>query len=169
MIPATPPQDLKVRDNITVMITQAYYPQQSHFWGGHVDKLAETPMQANFYARQLHFNNLIDATRKTKTFAVGWDGYDAPIPSDATINNGVEVLNKLKDTALSPYSVLPSAEGGIGISFRGKDGRRAMLEVLNDGSASYMIYGKGHPKLTGDFDAASPDLAPVLTLLTENF
>jgi hypothetical protein len=168
MIAATPPPDLNVRP-VSVMTSITEYPERSGFWFDHKDNVPKGPrLQSSFWKKERHFTKLIDATRHVKTYQVGWDGYDAPIPNNVAIDHGIELLNKLKMADLSPNSVLPSADGGIGISFRGKDGRRAALEILNDGSSTYVIYGTGHPTLTDTFDVTSPDLTRVFTLISEN-
>jgi hypothetical protein len=168
MIPSLPPQNVKVV-NVAVMTSSTDYPQYSGFWLDHKDTVPQGPkLLSSFWKKERHFTQLIDTTRQVTTYEVGWDGYDAPIPNNVAINYGIEVLNKLKTTELSPYSVLPSADGGIGISFRGKDGRRAALEILNDGSSTYVIYGKDRPTLMDAFDVTSPNLTPVFTLISEN-
>jgi hypothetical protein len=168
MIPMPPPQHVKVV-NVAVMTSYTDYPQWSGFWSDYKENVLEHPKhRSSFWNKELHFTQLIEATQKAKGYEEGWDGYDAPVPSNAAINYGIELLNKLKMADLSPYSVLPSADGGIGISFRGKGGRRAALEILNDGSSTYVIYGTGHPTLTDAFDVTSPDLTRVFTLISEN-
>jgi hypothetical protein len=168
MILSLPPQNVKVV-NVAVMTSATDYPQYSGFWLDHKDKVPPGPkFQSSFWQKERDFTKLIDATLQVTTYEVGWDGYDAPVPNDVAINYGIELLNKLKNTELSPYSVLPSADGGIGISFRGKEGRRAALEILNDGSSTYVIYGTGHPTLTDAFDVTSPDLTRIFTLISEN-
>src|SRR5882724_902311 len=121
MIPTLPPQNVKVV-NTAVMTCSTDYTQQSGFWFEHKDWferkdiVPEGPkLQSSFWKKEREFTKLIDATRQATTYEVGWDGYDAPIPNDVAINYGIELLNRLKATELSPYSVLPSADGGIGI------------------------------------------------------
>lgn len=168
MIASTPPTDLNVK-HVPVMTSYADYPQRSEFWSDYREKVPQTPKHKSaFWCKELHFTQLIESTRMVKVYEEGWDGYDAPVPSDVAINYGIELLNKLKTTELSPYSVLPSADGGVGISFRGKDGRRAALEILNDGSSTYVIYGKGLQTLTDAFDVRSANLTPVFNLIAEN-
>jgi hypothetical protein len=144
------------------------YVQVSNFWIENKTILPSTPNVSSFWEKERAFYGLVLAAQRAESFEQGWDGYDAPKPSGAAVNLGVQLLIRLKDAGLRPYSVLPSADGGIGISFRGKQGRRAVLEILNDGTSSYVIYGKGHPTLSAPFDVATPDLKPVFTLLSEN-
>lgn len=168
MIPTLPPQDVKIT-NVAVMTPDSGYLQYSGFWINHKNSVPQGPKDvSSFWDKEGHFTRLIKATSEVKTYELGWDGYDAPIPSDDAIKYGIEILNKLKATELSPYSVLPSADGGIGISFRGRDGRRAALEILNDGSSTYSVYGKGRPSRTEVFDVRSPNLTPVFDLISEN-
>ncbi len=141
--------------------------QHSAFWDELIGKV-RPETASSFWTREQKFTKLIEVTNQARANEVGWDGYEAPNPNKDAINRGVELLSKLKASGLDPYSVLPSADGGIGISFRGREGRRAILEILNDGSSTYMIYGKGHPTMSDAFDIANPNLTPVFTLLSEN-
>jgi len=168
MIPMPPPQNVKVL-SAAVMTAPVDYIQQSGFWSQHESLVPKGPrLQSSFWKKERDFIKLIDETHHAKTYEVGWDGYDAPIPNDIAVNSGIELLNKLKATELKPYSVLPSANGGIGISFRGKNGRRAAVEILNDGSATYVVYGRDLPTLTDAFDLTSPLLPNIFALISES-
>jgi len=160
-----PPPDYRL---LVAQTPPAIYETAPDFWSDHIEWLSRSIGQSAFLEREQRFERLIQDVYKSELYKDGWDGYGAPKPNAASVDLGVRLVKILKFTELSPYSVLPSADGGIGISFRGRDGRRAMLEVLNDGSASYMIYGKGHPKSMGSFDISSPDLTPLFTRLLES-
>ena len=91
-----------------------------------------------------------DAIRAGNAIA-GWDGYDAPSPNALAVENSLKIIDHLEKTSLKPYSVLPSAEGGLGLSFRGKGGKRVMIEILNNGLVTGMSYGKGRLKIFDEF------------------
>jgi len=149
----------------------AIYARDSSFWSTNRGAVQIISSGSSFWNRELHIQHieqLVLVAQSATSFEAGWDGYDAPKPAKISIDLGVAVLNKIKEAEVNPYSVLPSADGGIGISFRGQDGRRALLEIANDGSASYIIYGKGHPRLAGDFDPSDTDLDDLFRRLQEN-
>jgi hypothetical protein len=139
---------------------------QSGFWMQHTDVFPKESASI-FWTRERQFMQLTESTRKAKAFEKGWDGYDAPAPNDASVARTLEVLSIMRDSGLSPYSVLPSADGGVGISFRGEAKKRAVLELLNDGTSSYMLYGKGHPIESSEFNSYT-DLPRTLQRLKEH-
>jgi len=124
--------------------------------------------QSLFWNRDTKFKELAAAAKRAKLYEPGWDGYGALPPTDDSVAQGIALLDKIWRTDLTPYSVLPSADGGIGISFRGREGRRAVLEILNDVTGSFSVYGKGHPKTSGEFDVASGDLTAMFDLFSES-
>jgi hypothetical protein len=146
----------------------AIYAQVSDFWTRNQATLPGVSSQSLFWDRDTAFKKLAAAAEQAKLYELGWDGYASPPPTDDSVARGKALLDRIWKTDLTPYSVLPSADGGIGISFRGKEGRRAVLEILNDGSGSFSIYGKGHPKSSGEFDVTSDDLTALFNLLSEN-
>jgi hypothetical protein len=137
----------------------------SPFWREH-EKIFPHLTDSAFWQRERRFTQLKEATYKAKTFEKGWDGYYADSPSTNVVDMALEVLAELKRSALNPYSVLPSADGGIGISFRGRDNKRAVIELLNNGVSSYTLYGKGHTARRKKFEL-STELTRVFQLLKE--
>jgi hypothetical protein len=166
LVAALPQQD--ILRLLSAQSHPAIYAQASNFSVADSEAILSISHESSFWKRELHFQQLTQAARNAGSYEIGWDGYDAPKPSDDSINQGIALLNKIKEAGLSPSSVLPSADGGIGISFRGQNGRRALLEISNDGSASYAIYGKGHPRLVGEFSPTAANLAVVFNRLSEN-
>ena len=151
-----------------LLFRPAIYARDSSFWTTNSKEVQGISSGSSFWHRELHIQQLVLDARSATLLEAGWDGYDAPKPTKISIDLGVAVLIKIKEAQLNPYSVLPSADGGIGISFRGQDGRRALLEIANDGSASYIIYGRGRPRLAGDFDPSDTDLSDLFRRLQEN-
>ena len=165
MIPTLPPQN-KRTNNVAVIVREDY-ARTSGFWMENSKAVPSKEQESSaFWKREQHFEKLFEAA--TKTYEAGWDGYDAEIPNDNVRKISIKLLDNLKHTELSPYSVLPSADGGIGISFRGLKGKRAMLEILNDGSSSYVVYTKGREPITSNFDAELDDLGPVFRFIKGN-
>jgi hypothetical protein len=165
MIVATPPVYNYVQSGTAAVIYREG-ALNSSFWMEHID-LFPAPSASVFWTRERHFIQLSEGTRITKAFKTGWDGYDAPAPSDAAVAVTLKVLSQLQSSSsLNPYSVLPSADGGVGISFRGRHEKRAVLEMLNDGTSSYMLYGKGQPTESSEF-SLDRDFPRILRRLME--
>jgi hypothetical protein len=164
MIPIAPPVQNCVQDDIAAIVYRIDAAQPD-FWIQYSDVLPKETASI-FWTRERQFTQLKESTRKAKAFGRGWDGYDAPAPNDESVTRTLEVLSKVRDSNLSPYSVLPSADGGVGISFRGNGNKRAVLELLNDGNASYMLFGKGHPIESSGFNSRG-DLQEILQRIEE--
>jgi len=164
MIPIAPPVQNRVQNDIAAIVFRID-ATQSGFWMQHSDVFPKESASI-FWARERQFMQLSESTHKAKAFEKGWDGYDAPAPNDVSVIRTLAVLSKVRDSKLSPYSVLPSADGGVGISFRGNANKRAVLELLNDGTSSYMLYGKGHPIESSEFNS-NTDLSRILQRLEE--
>ena len=148
---ASPPQALnRVPDDIPAIVFRVD-ARKSDFWAKHEDVFPKGSLSA-FWTRYHRFNQLTEETHKAKAFEKGWDGYNASAPNDAAVARTLEVLSSIGYTKLTPYSVLPSADGGVGISFRGTANKRAVLELLNDGTSSYMLYGRGHATESSEFE-----------------
>ena len=164
MIAALPPPPDQIR-NEKAAIVYRVDAAESGFWLQYSAVLP--PESASpFWTREHEFIQLKESTRRAVAFGKGWDGYDAPAPNDTSVTRTLEVLSKVRDSKLTPYSVLPSADGGVGISFRGNDSKRAVLELLNDGTSSYMLYGKGRHTESSEFDT-NTELPRILQLLEE--
>jgi hypothetical protein len=159
-----PPQNLKSWQ--IPFQNVAIYESYSRTSGFMKEAIPQPETAASSLIRENRFDQLNQAARDAQKYQAGWDGYGAPVPSDMSVNLTVNVLGRIKNSDLNPFSVLPSADGGIGISFRGKDNRRAVLEIMNDGTASYMLYSKGDPTLSADFNA-SGDLTAMIQTLKE--
>lgn len=162
MIATVPPANIHTKSDIAAIV---YHEDaiDSHFWMQNLSVIPELTTSA-FWTRQRHFIELSRSANRAATFEEGWDGYDAPTPNDVALTNALEVLRSVRNSPLNPYSVLPSADGGIGISFRGRDNKRAILEFLNDNTSSYSLYGIGHPTETSDFNL-STELQAILKRL----
>jgi hypothetical protein len=63
----------------------------------------------------------------------GWDTYGASAPTAIARDNAVRVLDRLLSKNLTPSKVLPSAEGGVAISFTASSRRYADIECFNSG------------------------------------
>ena len=62
----------------------------------------------------------------------GWNGYDAPAPTEAAIAAARTFLSALETARILPSRVAPSVVGGIGITKR-TGARKVYVEFRNDG------------------------------------
>jgi len=61
-----------------------------------------------------------------------WDGYGTSAPNRVAMDCARKIVERLLKINFPPQAIVPSAEGGVGITFR-KDDRYAALEICNDG------------------------------------
>jgi hypothetical protein len=76
------------------------------------------------------FNARIEQMR---TYARGWNGYDAQPPSARAIEFGREFLDMLDDANVTPANVSASAIGGVAFAFLSGD-VELFVEFLNSGN-----------------------------------
>jgi hypothetical protein len=91
--------------------------------------LADSIYWKNSYLRQAAYSKLCDLLM----LKTNWDSYGAPSPSRRAFDNALLVLKSMRSSDLEALSIVPSAEGGIGLCFR-REERYADIEALNDGS-----------------------------------
>jgi hypothetical protein len=64
----------------------------------------------------------------------GWDGYSAPAPHPAAVENAKALVIEADTLHTEPEHVGPSAMGGVGVTFSVGD-REVVIEFYNNGSA----------------------------------
>lgn len=79
----------------------------------------------------------------------GWDTYDTDPPNAVAVDLATGILGLLEKSQLRPARLLPSSEGGVGISFVDK-GRRAEIEIYNSGEMAAVTYGGEQESLAWD-------------------
>ena len=62
----------------------------------------------------------------------GWNGYDAPAPSEKAIRTAERFVDTLLREKYEPRRLAPSAVGGVGVTQR-KGNRSVYVEFYNDG------------------------------------
>jgi hypothetical protein len=101
--------------------------------------------ESAFWSNEVRFSDAWKRLRNTTTLADGWDTYQAEAPNAIAHDLAQRVLTTLEGAWLAPARVLPSAEGGIAISFVAGD-RRAEIEVYNTGEVVAATYSsRGEP------------------------
>lgn len=69
----------------------------------------------------------------------GWDGEDAPIPSDATIQSAKEVIEALERNNLFADSIDADVVGGVGIYLSNSVGKTAWISIQNSGFKTIVL------------------------------
>lgn len=81
----------------------------------------------------------------------GWDGYDAPKPSESAVSEAREMLEKMQEALVKPFRVSAAADGGIAFSFISTSDKRAQVEVLNSGEKFAHLYDLSGNSRTEDW------------------
>ena len=79
---------------------------------------------------------------QTRNLLPGWDTYGAEPPNESARVLAADVLSGLDSASLPPSGIMPSAEGGIVISFVNGD-HRAAFEAYNTNELVAAMYGGG--------------------------
>jgi hypothetical protein len=69
-----------------------------------------------------------------------WNSYGSPAPTPASISSAKGTLSLLQRVLLVPSKVLPSAEGGVALTFLSETRNRAVIESLNNGESFILMY-----------------------------
>ena len=72
------------------------------------------------------------ALRELRTLKSGWNGYDAPAPSNRARDGAHKLLDALRTEDLRPSHMGPSVSGGVGFTFE-NDEWEFIIEYLNNG------------------------------------
>jgi len=81
----------------------------------------------------------LDACR---TLQEGWNGYTAPAPGDAAIENARTFLDVMRQAGLGPTRLAPSAMGGVAVTQKAGN-RKVLVEFYNDGRAFALFSLRG--------------------------
>lgn len=102
----------------------------------------ETSLTSEFIAAEELLGPIRSALRDLDNTKSDWNSYGAPAPSLRSINMGWRVLASLREAALIPERVLPSAEGGVAFIFMSTGENRAVIETLNSGEDFVLLYDR---------------------------
>jgi hypothetical protein len=76
---------------------------------------------------------LLDRIATLASLQIGWDGYEAPVPSQGAIEAAFTVL-KTNKLSMYPTHIDPLVDGGVDFSFLSKTtARESHMEFRNDG------------------------------------
>ena len=97
--------------------------------------------------REQEFGALRSRLGDLGSLTADWDGYGAEPPSPEALDRAAWLLHELYALQLVPSTIVPSAEGGVGIWLT-QSGRNAYLECLNSGETIGALYtGQEEPQI----------------------
>jgi len=86
------------------------------------------------------FGERLDDISNLANLSADWNSYGSPVPSSTSIKSATKVLSDLNNIFMVPDKVLPSAEGGVAMTFLSESRNRAVIETLNNGEAFILLY-----------------------------
>ena len=102
---------------------------------------------SSFWAGKVRFDEARFRLNATKALTPDWDSYGADAPNALARDLAAKVLTRLEQASMPPALLIPSAEGGIAISFV-EGMNRAEIEVYNTGEIMAATYsGQGDPAI----------------------
>jgi len=91
-----------------------------------------------------------------------WNAYGSPAPSPNAIEAADRILNALQTIFLRPTRILPSAEGGVAITFLSASQNRAVMEALNNGERFILLYDLNGNNETIEWQITDPSSSMAL-------
>ena len=95
---------------------------------------------SRYLCRQNVFENLEILVQGLVNCPYNWNSYGSPAPSSETVEQSKPILRALRTKLLEPDRVLPSADGGVALTFISDTISRAAIEILNSGEAYVLLY-----------------------------
>lgn len=96
-------------------------------------------LQSAYLMQESYFEDALKRLATARSLRRGWDTYDSEAPNEYALSKSEVILQFLRRENLAPKRLLPSAEGGVGISFVEGD-NRAELEIFNSGEVVAATY-----------------------------
>lgn len=84
------------------------------------------------------WNELFDQLLALRRLPPGWNGYNAPVPSETALASASEFCRALQARRRSPSRLAASAVGGVAITLR-REARKVLVEFFNDGQTSALF------------------------------
>ena len=89
------------------------------------------------------------------TLTQGWNGYSAPSPQKAAIENATSYLKASEEASFEPTRVEASVMGGVGITHR-HEKKKVYVEFYNEGTV-HSLFSAGPSDMTTIKVEATPD------------
>lgn len=117
----------------------------SQVYGRELRAKLEEIYKSAFWRSKARFLEARRRLNSAVTLACGWDTYGAETPNDVARALARKILDALEADLLPPTHLMPSAEGGIALSFVEGD-NRAEIEIYNTGEVVAATYsGRSEP------------------------
>ena len=113
--------------------------------------------RSRFWAGKRRFDDARLRLNATLAVAPNWDTYGAEPPNDIARRLAAKVLAALELASMPPALLIPSAEGGIAISFV-EGVNRAEIEVYNTGEIAAATYSDQSDPAIWELDASDSTL-----------
>lgn len=111
----------------------------SRIYEGLCASVASSLRQSTFLSMKARFAEVRERLESTVALAPNWDTYGADAPNERARELARNILSILEANSLAPIRLMPSVEGGIGISFVVQD-NRADIEIYNTGEIAAATY-----------------------------
>lgn len=120
--------------------------------GGHAEISEYIPLVRKYKSlvnldRKRVMANFKQELEALRDYRKNWDSYESQPPNEDAISNSTRVLEISEKVDIEPTTVIPSAEGGVGISFWNKD-KYADIECFNTGEMIAVTYDRSNPAVT---------------------
>ena len=95
---------------------------------------------SRYLSRQNVFENLEMLVQGLVNVPGNWNSYGSPAPNSEAVERSKPILRALRARLLEPDGVLPSADGGVALTFVSDTISRAAVEALNSGESYVLLY-----------------------------
>ena len=101
--------------------------------------------KSSFWLSKARFAAARRQLSTTVSLKPDWDTYGAESPNELARTRAAQILDLLEEASFPPARLMPSAEGGISISFVAGD-NRGEIEIYNTGEIAAATYsGQSEP------------------------
>ena len=104
------------------------------------EQLRRSVLGSRYLTGQNVFDALERAVEDLTNLTGDWNSYGSPAPSTESVESTRPILRALRSKLLEPDRVLPSADGGVALTFISDTISRAAIEALNSGEAYVLLY-----------------------------
>jgi hypothetical protein len=118
--------------------------------------------ESQYLTRSRIVEGLYDSLRMLEFVSNDWNSYGSPRPSTKAISVAGRMLNALRDEVFLPKRVLPSAEGGVALTFLSDTENRAVIESLNNNETFVLLYDRQGNSETLDWSDSGPEQIQLL-------
>jgi hypothetical protein len=119
-------------------------------------------VESQYLIRSRIMEDLYDSLRMLEFVPDDWNSYGSPRPSTKAIALAERMLDELRHEVFLPRRVLPSAEGGVALTFLSDTENRAVIESLNNDEAFVLLYDRRGNTETLHWSDSGPEQVQLL-------